>query len=240
VSVIEGAVYVIGGDNVMNLLGAGDFEKVEFRMPREFRDEVAKETVKAAVPVSEEPSGSELPGAEGLAPVLPAAQPVVEEPLELKVRPRDVMWDPKPFVAAQNLPRNRGSITDKSRYGTVENADKDVFMRIPGGEWQPVTNGMVILPGDEIRTAPGASVTLVLDEGKTGTVEIREGSLFRINRSEIDPKTGDKTTLLDLAVGKLLAQVEKLQGDSRFEVRTPQALTGVRGTTFEVEVKPKS
>jgi len=83
-------------------------------------------------------------------------------------------------------------------------------------------------------------VTLVLDEGKTGTVEIREGSLFRINRSEIDPKTGDKTTLLDLAVGKLLAQVEKLQGDSRFEVRTPQALTGVRGTTFEVEVKPKS
>ena len=240
VSVIEGAVYVIGGDNVMNLLGAGDFEKVEFRMPREFRDEVAKETVKAAVPVSEEPSGSELPGAEGLAPVLPAAQPVVEEPLELKVRPRDVMWDPKPFVAAQNLPRNRDSITDKSRYGTVENADKDVFMRIPGGEWQPVTNGMVILPGDEIRTAPGASVTLVLDEGKTGTVEIREGSLFRINRSEIDPKTGDKTTLLDLAVGKLLAQVEKLQGDSRFEVRTPQALTGVRGTIFEVEVKPKS
>jgi hypothetical protein len=51
--------------------------------------------------------------------------------------------------------------------------------------------------------------------------------------------TGDKTTLLDLAIGKVLVQTQKLQGDSKFEVRTPTALTGVRGTIFEVTVKEK-
>ena len=57
---------------------------------------------------------------------------------------------------------------------------------------------------------------------------------------ETESKTGDKTTLLDLALGKVLVHVEKLQGKSKFEVRTPTALTGVRGTTFTVEVREKA
>jgi hypothetical protein len=68
---------------------------------------------------------------------------------------------------------------------------------------------------------------------------VKEGSLFRINKAETDPVMGDKTTILDLAIGKVMVHVEKLKGNSRFEVRTPTALTGVRGTTFEVTVKEK-
>jgi hypothetical protein len=78
-----------------------------------------------------------------------------------------------------------------------------------------------------------------LDDGKVGQVEVKEGSLFRINKAETDPVMGDKTTILDLAIGKVMVHVEKLKGNSRFEVRTPTALTGVRGTTFEVTVKEK-
>ena len=68
----------------------------------------------------------------------------------------------------------------------------------------------------------------------------KRGSLFRINTAETDPKTGNKMTLLDLAVGKVLVHAAKLKGGSRFEVRTPTAISGVRGTVFEVEVKPRS
>ncbi|MBI4711294.1 MAG: FecR domain-containing protein, partial [Candidatus Omnitrophica bacterium] len=72
-----------------------------------------------------------------------------------------------------------------------------------------------------------------------GHIEIKGGSLFRIQKAETDPVTGDKTTLLDLALGKIVVDVEKLKGNSKFEVRTPTALSGVRGTTFEVTVKER-
>jgi hypothetical protein len=130
--------------------------------------------------------------------------------------------------------------SDGARYGTLKNPGKNVFIKCQGGEWQAATDGMVILPGDELRTAAQSSVEVLLDGGKVGHLEIKEGSLFRINKAGIDPATGDKTTLLDLAVGKMLIQVEKLKGNSRFEVRTPTALTGVRGTIFEIIVKEKA
>ena len=126
-----------------------------------------------------------------------------------------------------------------TRYGTLRKPGKDVFVKCKGGTWMPAKDGMVILPGDEVKTAAAGSVQVVLDGGKVGRVEIKEGSLFRIAKAETDTTTGDKTTLLDLAIGKILVKVEPLNGISRFEVKTPTALTGVRGTVFEVTVKEK-
>jgi hypothetical protein len=99
---------------------------------------------------------------------------------------------------------------------------------------------MMILPGDEVKTAEKNSVEVLMDGGKIGHVEIKEGSLFRIQQAETDSSTGDKTTILDLAIGKILVKVEALKGNSKFEVRTPTALTGVRGTIFEVTVREKA
>lgn len=132
------------------------------------------------------------------------------------------------------------STLDGRRYGTLKNPERDVFVKSPGGEWKPAADGMVILPGDIVKTASAASVKVMMDGGKVGTVDIQEGSLFRISKAETDQKTGDKTTLLDLAIGKVLVRAGKLQGGSKFEVRTPTALTGVRGTVFEVTVKEKA
>ena len=126
------------------------------------------------------------------------------------------------------------------RYGTLKNPGKDVFVRSRGGEWKSATDGMVILPGDEVKTAEKNSVDVLMDGGKVGHVEIKEGSLFRIQKAETDVVTGDRTTILDLAIGKILVKVEALKGNSKFEVRTPTALTGVRGTVFEVTVKEKA
>ena len=47
-----------------------------------------------------------------------------------------------------------------------------------------------------------------------------------------------QTTLLDLAIGKILISAEKLDTpDSKFEVKTPTSVVGVRGTAFSVEVE---
>jgi hypothetical protein len=37
----------------------------------------------------------------------------------------------------------------------------------------------------------------------------------------------------------LITHVEKLKGNSKFEVKSPTVITGVRGTVFEVVVKEK-
>lgn len=124
-----------------------------------------------------------------------------------------------------------------SQYVTLKNPGKGVFVKNRAGQWVPAADGMVVLPGDEIKTEKDSTVEVVLDGGKVGHVELKEGSLFKILQAETNLVTGDKKTLLDLAVGKILIKAEALTGSSKFEVRTPSAIAGVRGTLFEVEVK---
>ena len=52
-----------------------------------------------------------------------------------------------------------------------------------------------------------------------------------------DSSSGMKKTLLDLSIGQVLIKAEKLDTpDSKFEVKTPTSVVGVRGTKFSVKV----
>ncbi|MEI7750912.1 MAG: FecR domain-containing protein [Candidatus Omnitrophota bacterium] len=153
----------------------------------------------------------------------------------------EAMPAPEARVLKPATPVVMRQLKDGTRYGTLKNPGKNVFVRILGGDWTSAKDGMVILPGDEVKTAlTESSVEVLIEGGKIGHVEIKEGSLFRIAKAEVDAKTGDTTTLLDLAIGKILVKVEALKGNSKFEVKSPTALTGVRGTIFEVTVKEKA
>lgn len=103
-------------------------------------------------------------------------------------------------------------------------------------EWKPALAGNVLKEKDEIKTGPGGYAELLMDGGDVARLELKENSYFRINTMGFDKETGEKSTLLDLAIGKVLVHAEKLKSDSKFEVRTPTSTTGVRGTVFEVEV----
>lgn len=127
----------------------------------------------------------------------------------------------------------------EARQTTVREVHGEVLTRSPGGEWQPAEKGMILNEKDEIRTGEGATAQVALDDGKVGQVDIREKSYFRIHTLKQSRESGDRTTLLDLAIGKVLVHAKKLKGNSKFEVRTPTATTGVRGTVFEVAVEPK-
>jgi len=126
------------------------------------------------------------------------------------------------------------------RHATVEETSGDVLAKIAGGEWQPAEKGMVLREKDELRTMEGATAQVLLDDGKVGQVEVREKSYFRLNTLRENDQSGDKTTLLDLAQGKLRVHAQKLKGKSKFEVRTPTAIAGVRGTVFDVSVDEKA
>jgi len=169
---------------------------------------------------------------EGIGPVAPRASSVADEPAVSIALETRVLKPASPILVQHTK--------DGIRYGVLKNPGKDVFVRKNGGEWTAAKDGMIILPGDEVKTAEKNSVEVLMDGGRVGRIEIKEGSLFRIQKAETHVATDDKTTILDLALGKILVKVEALKGNSKFEVRTPTALTGVRGTTFEVTVKEKA
>ena len=122
---------------------------------------------------------------------------------------------------------------DMARQATLTNFNGDVMVRQGAGDWKPATQGLAMQVNDEIKTSSGSTAEVLLDNG---TVNIKEKSHFKIATMDLDPTTGDKVTYLNLALGRIMVHAQKLQGNSKFEVRTPTSTTGVRGTVFEISV----
>ena len=131
----------------------------------------------------------------------------------------------------------------------AEEARKAILLKISGlvqvrtlgsTDWRVAESGMVLNEKDEIRTGKDSTAELLLDdEGKTGRLELASQSRLLLNTMKLDGQTGNKTTLLDLALGDVLVHAQKLHGDSRFQVRTANSTTGVRGTVFKVSARSK-
>lgn len=130
---------------------------------------------------------------------------------------------------------------DETGKATVMKVEGGVEIRIQDRDWQNAQAGMVLGQEDEIRTGPNGMAQLLLDQGgKTGQIEIQPESRLRFSQLRFDPQSERRSTVLDLAVGNVLVQAEKLsEGDSEFRVRTPNAVSGVRGTSFTVSTQPK-
>jgi hypothetical protein len=74
--------------------------------------------------------------------------------------------------------------------------------------------------------------------GQTATVEVKENSQLLLSELLVNPANGTQKTLLDLAAGEILIKAQKVKGEeSKFEVKTPTSIVGVRGTTFAVKVE---
>lgn len=127
---------------------------------------------------------------------------------------------------------------EEARFAAIKTMKGMVEVKIANSDWLPAQEGMVLHIEDEIRTGKDSMAELVLDEaGATGWLEIKEMTRMKLNTLDLNSLTGEKRTMLDVAIGRVMVHVEKLEGDSKFEVRTPTATMGVRGTVFEVIVE---
>jgi len=132
---------------------------------------------------------------------------------------------------------NAEASAEASRKAIVSKLKGTVEVRVQDASWVPARIGMILREGDELRTGDtGTAETLLDDEGKTGRLEIKPNSHLRFNTLTWDESTGERTTLIDFALGTVMVYVNKLKGESRFEVNTPTATIGVRGTRFKVKV----
>ncbi len=103
--------------------------------------------------------------------------------------------------------------------------------------WAPLQKGAILAEGDSVKTDFDSEVKLELSGSqKTGEVLVRPVSEFKLTTLRYDQSTKTDDTLLDVEMGGILVKAEKLVGDSKFEVKTPISIVGVRGTVFEVNV----
>jgi hypothetical protein len=115
------------------------------------------------------------------------------------------------------------------------------FMKSGQSEWMKLNNGAILREGDVIKTAKGSQVNLTLmGARKTAELVVREQSEFKFEAFNFDAENKVDITLLDVSLGAVLVKAEKLVGESKFEVKTPTSIVGIRGTTFEVNVAKTS
>ncbi len=137
-------------------------------------------------------------------------------------------------------------------------------VRIKGGvrykagnnDWMPLKGGDIVKPGTLIQTAPDSFVDFGLGSGSTpvaGQTIPNEGLSFQPNVEQnivrlwgntllsIDKLTATQTgadevteTQLDLKAGHIFGIVKKMSAGSKYEVKIPNGVAGIRGTVYDI------
>jgi hypothetical protein len=104
-----------------------------------------------------------------------------------------------------------------------------------GANWKALKVGTSLNQNSVIRTAPGSSVDLFMNENGPA-VRVTENTTLGIDRLTIDRTGVDNVieTQLDLRNGRILGNVRKLAAASKYEVKTPQGVAGIRGTRYDI------
>ncbi len=123
--------------------------------------------------------------------------------------------------------------------------------------WQPLSVGTLLKAGALVQTAKDSFLDIALTEsdvvlpptasgvgaggGKRPTatqdlVRLSEDSVLAIDKLTVVNTGAEKVTetQLDLRSGRILGSVKKMAAASRFEVRVPNGVAGIRGTLFAI------
>ena len=107
-----------------------------------------------------------------------------------------------------------------------------------GGAFTPAAVGGVVQLGDQLRTGADGQLRVVFRDDSV--IDLAQGSSLTVDKQVFDPGASRFTSLLSLAAGKARAIVSKAYGapGASYEVQTPTAVAGVRGTEFLIEYDP--
>jgi len=100
-----------------------------------------------------------------------------------------------------------------------------------GGKFMPLPLGAHLHRGDVVKTGASSHADLQIGH-RVGVVQVTPHSSLGIIDATVSDTTADQVsdTQLDLTSGAIYARVNKLSKASRYEIRTPRGVAGVRGT----------
>jgi hypothetical protein len=127
------------------------------------------------------------------------------------------------------------SLVVLQRIAAVSNLTGDVKIKPSGADaYYPLADTRYVKSGDVIHTGQG-SVTLNWVDGTR--IRIGPSSTLKVLKCQFNSATNASLSLFRLDVGRVWVRVLKaLNPRSKFEVATPTATAGVRGTIFGVTV----
>lgn len=106
---------------------------------------------------------------------------------------------------------------------------------LPAGkkEWRSLAAKQYLHGGDEVSTGPRTRMELVLPDNSR--VRFADNSRFKI--MQLDAGSDSRNVRINVAVGRTWANVSRVfGGKSRFEVSCENAVAGVRGTVYRMNV----
>jgi hypothetical protein len=104
-----------------------------------------------------------------------------------------------------------------------------------GGDWRPLKTGQALAPGATVKTGVDGQVDLYLgDNGPT--VHLFDSTTLGLDRLNLERTGTDAVveTQLNLTSGTIRGDVRRLSAASKYEVKTPNAVLGVRGTKYQI------
>ena len=117
--------------------------------------------------------------------------------------------------------------------GVIQELLGDVVVTRSGEVLDAIDVGDTIENYDLIKTGAGGSLIVALDRssGMSGTLAVKPKSVFAVKTEVL---RGNPTTEGEVLAGSVAVKVRKIAGDPALNVRTGNAVMGVRGTAFEV------
>jgi hypothetical protein len=116
------------------------------------------------------------------------------------------------------LASDAGQVEIISMSGSVE------VKRTGSSDYLAAEEGMLLSAGDTVKAGPGSSAELGFDESDRNIVRLEENTT-----SVVLLKDSEKIELLQ---GEVFSMIRELPPGSSFEVRTPTAVAGARGTEW--------
>ncbi|MGD9498381.1 MAG: FecR domain-containing protein [Armatimonadota bacterium] len=122
------------------------------------------------------------------------------------------------------------------RIATVSEVAGEVTAKARTDEgFGPLREGQHVVAGTTVRTGASGTVTLNWVDGSR--VRLGPETVLRVRKCAMNRNTKAATSLFDLDAGRIWVRVLSLVGGTgKFEVRTPTATAGVRGTVFSIAV----
>jgi hypothetical protein len=106
----------------------------------------------------------------------------------------------------------------------------------PSGTPEPVTQGGTLSEGTTLNVGPDAFVSVRLADGTV--VRVQAQSEVELRQLRRRGRAGSVQSAVEIRSGSVESTVPRTQGPlSRFEIRTPRAVTSVRGTQFRVSLE---
>ena len=109
-----------------------------------------------------------------------------------------------------------------------------------GQTWQNAKVGSYLGANSAIKTASDSTADLFLGD-KGPVVRVTPDTTLGIDKLTVENTSMEKVieTQLDLKSGRILGSVKKMAAASKYEVKTPVGVAGIRGTEYSIDARGK-